>query len=91
MARRWRCVGGDFADAVGGEVPQRGQKGPEEGCGLVFGGIVGEQKAQALGQRGGVLGHFEGGQRGLWRGTVFEGGEVEDQALVFAVCAAAFL
>ena len=48
-------------------VPQRGEKGPEEGRGLVLGGIVGEQQAQAFRQRGGVLGHFEGGQSRLDR------------------------
>ena len=84
-------VVGDFADAIGGEVPERREKGPEKGCGFVFGGVVAEQEAQALGKRGGVFRHFERGQSGLCGGTVFEGGEIEDQALVFAVGAADFL
>ena len=84
-------VVGDFADAVGGEVPERGEKRPEEGGGFVFGGVVGEEQAQALGEGGGVFRHFERGEAGLASGAVVEGGEIEDQALVFAVGAADFL
>ena len=74
-----RVVGG-FADAVGGEVPERREKRPEKARGLVFGGIVGEQHAQALCEGGGVFGHFERGKSGLGHGAVFEGVEVEDEA-----------
>ena len=41
------------------------EKRPEKGGGFVFGGVVGEQQAQALGKRGGVFRHFERRQRGL--------------------------
>ena len=62
-----------------------GEKRPEKGGGFVFCGVVREQQAQALGQSGGVLRHFKRGQRGLGGRAVFEGGEIEDEALIFAV------
>ncbi len=65
-----RVVGG-FADAVGRVVPKSRQKGPQEFGGLVFGGVVGQQEAQALFDGGSVLRHFECGQRRLWpRGDI---------------------
>ena len=65
-----RGIVGDFADAVGGEVPQRREKRPKEFGGFVFGGVVGEQQAQALFDGGRIFRHVERGQRGLdgWRG-----------------------
>ena len=75
----------DFANAVGGVVPEDGEKRPEEGGGLVFCGIVGEQAGAGARQRGGILRHLERGQSGFGGGTIFEGGEIEDQAQFFAV------
>ena len=37
-------VVGNFADAVGGEVPERSEKRPQKCRGFVFGGVVGEQQ-----------------------------------------------
>ena len=82
---------GDFADAIGGKVPERGEKWPEKSRGLVFGGVVRQQQAKPLRERGGVFRHFERGQRGFCRGAVLESGEIEDEALVFAVGTTDFL
>ena len=84
-------VVGDFADAVGGEVPERGEEGPEEGGGFVFCGVVGEQHAQALGERGGVFGHVERGRAGLAAGRYSKVVRSRTRRVVFAVGASDFL
>ena len=89
-------VAGDFSDAVRGIVPQRGEKRPEEGRGLVLCGVVFQQQAQPLGDRGGIFSHFQSGQGGLADRAILPGAEVERHAywlfFVFgAVVAAEFL
>ena len=60
------------------------RNGHRNAAGFVFDGVVREKQAHALGRCGRVFRHFERGQRGLNAGTVFERGEIENDALVFA-------
>ena len=59
---------GGFADAIRGEVPQRGEERPQKPGGLVFCRVIGQQQIQPFLQRGAHFSPCPARAEPLWRG-----------------------
>ncbi len=83
-------VVGDFADAVGGVVPERGEKWPEKGAALSFAGSLASSRRRRSSTVAAFFAISSEGSAGFGGGAVLERVEIEDEALVFSICAAGF-